>query len=81
MSKLPMIKVKWQMASEHLEETTCDLEQAKGVIFGSWSWAFIVAEGKLIHTYDELVQLAHRKEYQDKELLNVVLLDPAIGGG
>ncbi len=81
MSNLPKLKVKWQTTESQERETICDFEQARGIVFGSWSWAFIVAEGKLIRSYEELVQLATQDEHKDKEILNVMLIDPAIGGG
>jgi len=81
MSNLPKLKVRWQTTGSQEEETICDFEQAKGVVFGSWSWAFIIAEGKMIRSYEELVQLAAQDEHKNKEMLNVMLIDPAIGGG
>ena len=81
MSNLPKLKVKWQTTGSQEEETICDFEQARGVVFGSWSWAFIIAEGKMIRSYEELVELAARDEHKDKDVLNIMLLDPAIGGG
>jgi len=81
MSKLPKLKVRWQTTGDQEKETIYDFEQAKGIVFGSWSWTFIVAEGELIRTYEELVQLANRDEHKNKKMLNILLLDPAIEGG
>ncbi|MAF85191.1 MAG: hypothetical protein CL875_01690 [Dehalococcoidales bacterium] len=81
MSNLPKLKVRWQTTRNQEEETICDFEQAKGIAFGSWSWAFIIAEGKMVRSYEELVQLAAQDEHKNKEMLNVMLIDPAIGGG
>ena len=81
MSKLPKLKVKW-WSLEGEEEMTCDFEQAKDIIFGNSStWAVATAEGQAINSYEELLQLATQDQHKDKEILNVMLLVPLIGGG
>jgi len=81
MAKLPKFKIKWQTIDGEEKESICDLGQAKAMIFGSWSWGLIVAEGELVRSYEELSELANRTEHRNKKALNVLLLDPAVGGG
>ena len=81
MSNLPKLSVVWQTMDNGLEETICDFEQAKGLVFGRWPWGLIAAEGEMVRSYEELVQLANRDEHKNKKLLNILLLDPIIGGG
>ena len=82
MSQLPRLKVKWWSLGCTEEETTCDLEQSKDIIFGSNSPVTLVfAEGEMIDSYEELAQLAAQDQHKDKEMLNVTLLVAEIGGG
>lgn len=81
MANLPKIKVKWWSLGEPEEEKTYDFEKAKEVIFGDNSWTLAFVNGEIIKTYEELVELASRDEYKNKEELNVSLLIPAVGGG
>jgi len=69
----------WSLAGQ--EESTCDFEQARDIVFGDKMWAVAIAEGHVIKSYEELVQMATQDEHKDKEVLNVTLLVPAIGGG
>ena len=81
-SQLPRLKVRWWSFGCPEEETTCDLEQAKDIIFGSNSPVTLVfAEGEMIDSYEELAQLAAQDQHKDKETLNIALLVAAIGGG
>ena len=43
--------------------------------------ALVMVEGHLVRSYKELVQLASRDEYKDKEMLEVELLAMGIAGG
>jgi len=84
MSNLPKLKVRWWSLVSEEEETTCDFEQAKDIVFGSRSsrmWAFALAEGEMINSYEELIQLAAQDQHKNKEVLNVTLIVPVIGGG
>ena len=84
MPKLPRLKVKWWSLDGLEEETTCDFEQAKDIVFGSQSsrmWAIALAEGQTINSYEELVQVATQDQHKDKETLNVALIVMEIGGG
>jgi hypothetical protein len=46
----------------------------------NFSDAVILADGKRVHSYDELIRLAALDNYKDKEFIEVVLL-PLISGG
>ena len=81
MPKLPRLKIKWWSLGTQEEEMTCEFEQAKEVIFGNQTWILAFAEGEMINSYDDLVKLATREEHKDKEVLNITLLVPGIGGG
>ena len=81
MSKLPRLKVKW-WSLEAKEEIIIEFEQAKDEIFGnSDKWAVATAEGQAINSYEDLLQVAMQDKNKDKEVLNVMLLVPLIGGG
>ena len=53
----------------------------KDVLFSQGGEDIIVAEGQVIKSYEELVQLATQDSYKDKEFLEVWLLAVEIGGG
>ena len=81
MSESPKLKVEYTVGGAH-EEKICDLEQAKNFLYGSCgSQALVVVEGQAISSYKELVQLAAQNQHKGKEVLNVVLIVPPIGGG
>jgi hypothetical protein len=78
-SKLPRLMVKKPLGYPF--EEIRDFEQAKYFLFGGGSGALVLVEGRVIRSYEELVQLAAQDCYKDKELLEVVLTPPLIGGG
>jgi len=80
MSKLPKLKVKW-WSLDGEEEGTFDFEQAKDVIFGNRGWAIAFAEGEMVRSYEELLRLAAQDKHKNKEVLNITLLVPVVGGG
>jgi len=80
-SKLPKLKVKWWSLGSEDEETTCDFEQAKDVVFGYRPSVLAFVEGEMINSYEELVQVATQDQHKDKETLNVALIVMEIGGG
>lgn len=59
-------------------EDTCELAKA-GYLFG-FEDRIVVVEGQRVNSYDELIQLASRDSYKNKDYIEVVLL-PAIAGG
>jgi len=76
MTKLPKLKVEglgWDVSKE-----VCDFEQAKYFPFGKG--VVIVAEGQVIESYDDLVQLVDQDRYKDKEFLEVMFLPIIVGG-
>ena len=78
MSKLPKIKVvqPFRYPSEEIH----DLEQAKYFLFSYGPSVFIVVEGQVINSYDELVLLAAQDCHKDKEFLEV-FVETIISGG
>lgn len=78
MSKLPKLKVQSPFGSGN-EADICDLEQAKNRFDYGYE-TMVLVEGQLVNSHEELVKLATREEYKDKEFLEVVLL-PYIAGG
>ena len=60
--------------------TTDGFEQAQRIVFGSASLGFIVAEGEIVRSCEELVQLAIRDERKDKKMLNLLLFKAAVDG-
>ena len=77
MPELPRLKVKMPSGRD---EEICDLEQAKYLIPFDIDEVLVVADGQVIESYDELVQLATQDLYKSKELLEVLLL-PLVSGG
>ena len=78
MSKLPKLKIKLFLGDTG--EDICELEQAK-YRFTYGQEGMVVVEGQVVNSYEELVQLASRDDYKDKEFLEVELLPALIGGG
>lgn len=78
MSSLPKLKVKSLLEFEDKTDI-CDLEQAKNR-FEYGSETIILVEGEVVNSHEELVQLANRDQYQNTELLEVVLLPFIVGG-
>ncbi len=81
MSKLPRLKVKWLSAGYEEEEITCDFEQAEEIVFGHGLDVLIFVEHQMIASYEELLQMADREQWQGKEALEVILVATAIPGG
>jgi len=80
-SQFPKLKVKWWFFGCPGEETTCDLEQARDVVFGKSPATLIFMEGEMVDSYEELARVAAQDQHKDKEMLNVTLLVAEIGGG
>ena len=59
-------------------EDICELDQA-GYLFGVAD-KMIVIDGQRINSYDELLRLAGRKEYRDRQHIQVDLLHTIAGG-
>ena len=78
MSRLPKLKIKLPFGNS--DEDICELEQAK-YRFTYGQEGLVVVEGQVVNSYEELVQLASRDDYKDKEFLEVELLPTLPGGG
>jgi len=81
MSQLPKLKVKWWFFGCPGEETTCDLEQARDVVFDYRPGILIFVEGEMVNSYEELAQVAAQDQHKDKEALDVALVFMEISGG
>ena len=75
MAKLPKLIIK---PFGYSIEVVCDLEEAGNYL--NFDGGVILIEGRIIHCYDELVQVAVQDKYKDREIIEVVLL-PIITGG
>ena len=76
MTELPKLKVTglgWDV-SEEIQ----DFKQDKHFHFGHD--VIIVAEGEVIRSYDDLVQLVAQERYKDKKFLEVMFLPIIVGG-
>ena len=74
MSDLPRLKVRW---SGHVDRDI-DLEQAKSFLPFEAYW--IAIDGRMVYSYDELVQVASQDGVRDRDFLEVAVLIPAGGG-
>lgn len=81
MPELPKLRVKWWSLGSPDVETTCNLEQAKEIVFGNRPAVLVFLEGEMVNSYEELVQLATQERNKGKEVLNVALVVMEIGGG
>ena len=81
MPELPKIKIKWWALKLEKEETFDSPEQVKDLLFNNRERAHIVAEGQVINSYEELVNMMNQDQYKDKETLNIVVFSSAISGG
>ena len=71
MSKLPKLKVK-KTPFGYSDEETYVFEQAKNFSYGQGS--FVMVEGQVVNSYEELVRLVNRDDYKDREFLEIVLV-------
>ena len=82
MSPLPKLRIKIPFGDPN--EAICYLEQARYRFHyghaGDEGGVLVTVEVQVINSDEELVQLANREEYKDREFLNVELL-PAISAG
>ena len=76
MSKLPKLRI--QAPFENINDLY-NLEQAKSRIdYGAGT--IVTVEGQVVSSHEGLVQMASRKQYRDREFLEVMIV-PLIGGG
>jgi len=78
MSRFPKLKIKRPCG--YPAEEIRDFEQAKHFLFSYGPNTFVIVEGRVINSYQELIQLAIQDRCKDKEFLEVIL-EPVIGGG
>ena len=78
MYKLPKLKVKRPVG--HPSEEIREFEQGRYFLFSYGDGVFVVVEGQVINSYEELIQLAAQDCYKDKEFLEVIIV-PEISGG
>jgi hypothetical protein len=78
MSKLPKLKIRKPCG--YPAEEIRDFEQAKYFLFSYGPNTLVVVEGRVINSYQELIQLATQGHCKDKEFLEVILT-PVVGGG
>ena len=77
MSEFPKLKVTHLIDGQPSEEMI-DFEQAPHFLF---NYDVIVAvEGEVIRTYEELVQLANRDRFKDRDFLEVQMETVITGG-
>jgi hypothetical protein len=75
MAKSPELVIKpFGNPSEYI----CDLEEAKNYL--NFDGGVILIEGRMIHSYEEFVQVVAQDKYKNKESIEVVLLPTIIGG-
>ena len=76
MSPLPKLKIK--LPGSHSGGEILDLEEARN--FLNFDDGVITVEGRTVHSFDELFELANRETYRNREFLHVVLLQIIEGG-
>ena len=59
-------------------DDVCELEQAEYLL--NFDGGIIMVDGRKVHSYDELVQLASQDDYKNKEFIEVNLVLPFLGG-
>jgi hypothetical protein len=75
MAKSPKLIIKpFGNPNEHV----CDFEEARNIL--NFDSGVILIEGKMIHSYEEFLQVAAQDKYKNSEIIEVVLL-PTITGG
>lgn len=79
MSQLPKLKVVRFPVGEPKEEIM-ELEQAR-YRFNYYDLSTVLVEGEVVQSHEELVRLAGRDDFKDRELLNVVVLAEFVSGG
>ena len=79
MAKFPKLKIKRPFG--YPSEEIRDFEQAQYFLFSYAATATPVAEGEVVSSYEELVKLANRDCYRDREFLEVMLLPTDLIGG
>ena len=79
MSKSPKLKIKNPFGAPN--DDICELEQAERRFFSPPQDIVFLVESQVVVTYEELIKLARREDYRDKEFLQVEILPSLIAGG
>ncbi len=77
MANLPKLKVNKAAWTEEAEEIQ-EFEQAKNFPFDQE--LIIVAEGRQINSYEDLLAMAQQERFKDKPYLEVIILPMIVGG-
>jgi len=77
LANLPELKIN-KTAWSNEPEIMVPFEQAK--LFPYQEELIIVAEGKQINSYDDLLKLALQEQYRNKKYIEVVFLPMIVGG-
>lgn len=85
MSDLPKLKIKKHFGGGPAEEKICAFGQARDCLGGyfpsqHWAGVLVAVDGQLIHSYEELLQLATQEDYKNREFIEVGIY-PQAGGG
>ena len=75
---MPRLKIT-EWIDEYPQEHICDLKQAKK-FFDRDSSLIVIVDGKVLISYDELINLATQDPYRYQEFIKIELV-PFIGGG
>jgi PDZ domain-containing secreted protein len=59
-------------------EDLCELEEAKYLL--DFTDRIVLVDGREVRSYEELLKIVNRKEYTDREFVEVVQI-PALAGG
>jgi hypothetical protein len=76
MAPLPKLSVKKEATDEHSEIQ--DFEEARNFPFDQE--IIIVAEGRQVTSYEDLLKLAAQEKYKDRKFLEVMFLPMIVGG-
>ena len=76
MSTLPKLKIK--LPGNYSGEAVLDLEEARDLL--NFDDGVITVEGKTVHSFDELIEIANSDTNKNKEFLHAVLLQIIEGG-
>lgn len=86
MGDLPKIRIKKHWGGWPPDEQIFDLDGARDFLCDYWPSAtnlvpvFVVVDGQLIQSYEELVKIVNQDKYRNKVYLEVGLY-PVAGGG
>lgn len=74
----PLPKLKIKLPGSYSGEEVLDLEEARALL--NFDDGVITVEGKTVHSFDELMEIANRDTNKNKEFLQAALLQIIEGG-